>query len=169
MLKLGIKPIKELPDIIIYHPQKTPLYKMATTFMPRQVGWMTAYPINENGQKSLWIDQLVIMAKRRGFGSRFLDFAGKLSSQSGCGGALKLESGITIFDPTRPPHEFYRKYGFTSDNKKVLRKIDRAIKYKKPLNYKKTPPIIMYYPEQKKKSYNMFETLKQFISKIHKK
>ena len=161
--------ITEMPEVLIYNPPKTPIYKMSTTFMPREVGWMRAYPINENGKKSLWVDELVIKEKRRGYGTMFLDFARKLSERFECGGKLKLQAGITIFDPTRPPHPFYRKYGFTSDNKKVLRKVDRAIRYHKTLNYKKTPPIIMYYPPETSSKSCLGGIIKRILAKIHKK
>ena len=145
-----IKQFNQLPELLIYNRPNTYLYKMSTTFMPRLVGEMRAYP-GEN-KEFLWIDLLHITQKRVGFGTKFLDFARHLSRQIGCGGNIRLQAGTTVYDPTRPPHEFYRKYGFGADNKKVLRKIDRAISSNTHLCYKTTPPIVMYYPDKQKQS-----------------
>ena len=44
-----------------------------------------------------------------------------------------------------PPHIFYRKYGFTTDNKEILNKIDNCIKEKKQLTIKDAPITYMTY------------------------
>ena len=147
-----LKPIQQKPEILIYNPPGTPIYRMFTTFMPRVVGDMIAFPEQKGGNKYLWIDHLLVFQKRFGFGNKFLDFAQNLSRKMGCGGNIRLTAATTIYDPTRPPHEFYRKYGFGSNNKRTLRKIDRALKFNKHLNYKTTPKIEMYYPDNKKPS-----------------
>ena len=157
-----IKQLKQLPEVLIYNRPNTNVYRMSTTCVPRLVGEMRAFPIERNNKKSLWINSLLIMQKRSGFGTKFLDFAQHLSRQTGCGGNISLCAGITIYDPTRTPHEFYRKYGFGSENKKILRKVDRAIAHKTPLNYKKTPPIIMYFPDNEKPS-----LLQKLLTKLY--
>ncbi len=157
-----VKQTNQLPEVLIYHKPGTCAYRMTTTFMPRVVGEMRAYPIERNNKKSLWIDFLIIFQKRFGFGTKFLDFAQHLSRQTGCNGNISLKAGSTVYDPTKPPHEFYRKYGFGSENKKMLRKIDRAINSKTHLNYKKTPPIIMYFPDNEKPS-----LLQKLLTKLY--
>ncbi len=147
-----LKQIKQLPELLIYNKPGAHTYRMSTTLMPEVVGEMRAFPIIKNNEQVLWVDKLLIYPKRLGFGTKFLNFAEHLSRQCGCGGKISLQAGITVYDPTVPPHKFYRKYGFGSDNKRILRKIDRAIQNNTNLNFKTTPPITMYYPDKQKPS-----------------
>lgn len=153
---------KKLPDVLIYNTPNTNMYSMMTTFMPRLVGTMRAFPVKQGQDKYLWIDLLVIFQKRFGFGTEFLDFARNLSRQYGCEGNIRLKAGTTVYDPTTPPHAFYRKYGFGSDKKRTLRKVDRAIKDNKLLNYKTIPAIEMFYPDNKKQSF-----LQKLLTKLY--
>ena len=75
-----------------------------------------------------------------------MDFAKSLYGELGCEGKVVLDASTTPYDPHNPPHIFYRKNGFTSDDKKMLKKIDKHIKKGKQLDYKTTPAIRMYYP-----------------------
>lgn len=83
--------------------------------------------------------------RRKGYGKLFLDFAKKLSEEWGLGGKLRVLAGTKVTDTQNPSYVFYRKYGFTSDDKQVLNQIDDSIKTGNPLNYLKMPPIYMYY------------------------
>ena len=148
---LNTRPVKQIPNILIYNTPHTPIYKMITTFMPRTVGEMIAYPKTKNKKKFLWIQHLLIFQKRSGFGTRFLNFAKNLSSEMGCNGDIRLKAAATIYDSITPPHEFYRKAGFGSDNRKILRRIDWVIKHNIHLNPELAPAIEMYYPDNKNK------------------
>ncbi len=153
---------KQLPPVLIYNPPGTPTYKMITTFMPRAVGDMAAFPVQQDKQKFLWIDYFIIIQRRFGFGEKFLKFAKNLSKELGCDGKIRLKAQTTIYDPINPPHKFYRKEGFGSDNTRMLRKIDRAIESNKQLDYRNTPAIEMYYPDDKKQG-----LLQKFLMKLH--
>ena len=158
---VSVKPIKELPNVVIYNPMNTSVYNMGSPYFGNFLGEMVAYPIEENNKKTLWIEHLLMFQRRSGFGTMFLDFAQQLSRQLGCGGKLLLLAASTIYE-TKAPHAFYRKYGFGSDDKKVLKLIDKSIKRKKSLSYTYTPEIEMYYPDDKPKKIN-------FLQKILKK
>ena len=151
---LTTKPVTQVPNTLIYRLPNSYRYKMMSKDVLGTVGEMVAFPVRENNQKFLWIDFLAIYnANRLGFGTKFLNFAKNLSKKSGCEGNMKLEAGTTQYDLYREPHQFYRKYGFGSDDKKTLRKVDRANQYNKQLKYKDVPKTEMYYPETKPKSF----------------
>ncbi len=156
------KPLKQKPDVLIYNPPGTLIYRIITTSIPQAVGEMIAFPEQKSGDKYLWISHLFIFQKRHGYGTKFLNFARNLSHNMGCNGKLRLTAATTVYDPITPPHEFYRKYGFGTDQKKTLRKIDRAIMHNKPLSYKTTPPIEMFYPDNTKKS-----LLQKILTKLY--
>ena len=45
---------------------------------------------------------------------------------------------------------FYRKNGFTTDDKETLKKIDKAIETNRTLTFFDVPPTIMYWQEKNK-------------------
>ena len=150
------------PDILIYNPQGTNLYQMIRTRDKKVLGRMIVHP---NINRQLEIDELTIYTqKRQGYGTRFLDYAKKLSQEYGYGGNLVLNASTTPYDPHNPPHIFYRKYGFTSDNKKMIKKIDKCIRRKKQLNALYTPQLTMYYPDNTIKKPTFFERIKRLFT-----
>jgi len=100
-----------------------------------------------NYRNDLYIADLEIVKseRRKGYGKLFLDFAKNLSKKHGLNGRLRVLAGIKISDTSNPSHIFYRKYGFTTDNKQVLNAIDRGIKTGSQLDYMLVPPVYMYY------------------------
>ena len=150
----------KLPDVLIYNPQGTNLYRMISTKEKKLVGQMIAHP-NINHQ--IEIAELYVFRRRQGFGKKFLDFARNLSRKHGYEGHMILNASRTPYDPHNPPHIFYRKYGFTSDNKKMIKKIDNYIKKKKQLNAYQTPSLIMYYPDDKPKKQSFFDRIKKLF------
>lgn len=155
---LSIKPLKELPNVLIYNPKNTPIYNMGSPFFGNSLGTMVAYPMKKNNKNFLWIELLLIHQRRCGFGTFFLNFAQQLSKQLGCNGDIRLLAASTIYE-TKAPHAFYRKYGFSSDNKKILKQIDKSIKKNKPLSYIYTPATEMYYPENKSSKMNFLQKM----------
>ena len=151
----------KVPDILIYNPQGTNMYQMIRTRDKKVLGRMIVHP---NINRQLEIDELTIYTqKRQGYGTRFLDYAKKLSLEYGYGGNLVLNASTTPYDPHNPPHIFYRKYGFTSDNKKMIKKIDRSIKKGRQLDAYTTSPLIMYYPDDSPKKTTVFEKIKRLF------
>ena len=156
------RPIKQMPSVLIYNPAGTAFYKMFNVNNSRYAGLMLARPVKDGGKDVLFIYLLIACQKRVGIGTKFIEFAKNLSKKLGCEGRIVLEADKTTFDPHNPPHIFYRKNGFTSDNKKMIKVIDKYIKEGKQLSYKCTPPLKMYYPEQPIDDVN-------FISKFFQK
>ena len=82
--------------------------------------------------------------RRNNLGTQILNFIKILSKQNGLGGKMRVLSSLLGNETKNPPHIFYRKYGFTSDDKKALTEIDKHIKNKHqlPSSFK---PMFMYY------------------------
>ena len=93
----------------------------------------------------MFIDELHIAKESRGkgFGTKFLDFAQKLSKNLGCNGDLAVLAA-PLEDSDFAPHIFYRKYGFTTKNKNILEFIDYCIKNGLKMD-KLFPPVYMNY------------------------
>ena len=98
-------------------------------------------------RKDLLIESLEInpSERRKGYGTKFLNFARNLSKNMGLGGNMRLLAGATESGGEIPPHVFYRKYGFTTDNKTILNRIDNSIKTGEKLDIVSAPPVYMYY------------------------
>lgn len=138
------QPIKKLPEILIYTNPNTGSSTMLNTKIGKVVGSMMTRKRND-----LFINWLEIKPdfKRQGYGKMFLKYAQYLSKQLGCEGRLRVLASATEKDKNLP-HGFYRKCGFTSDNKKIIEKIDESIKTNKPLGFETTPQLYMYYPDK---------------------
>ena len=93
----------------------------------------------------MFIDELHIAKESRGkgFGTKFLDFARKLSKKMGYDGNLAVLAA-PLEDSDFAPHIFYRKYGFTTKNKNVLEFIDYCIKNGLKMD-KLFPPVYMNF------------------------
>lgn len=144
---ISMKPLKVFPTAFIYHKAGFPQYNMGSTVYGNKIGEMITYPWKEKNEKFLWIQHLWMLQKRAGYGTKFLNFAKRLSNENGCNGRIRLIAAPTVYDNI-PPHIFYRKYGFGSDNKKLIKKIDHAIKHQKLLNEASVPWTLMYYPDK---------------------
>jgi len=161
---LFTKPLKTLPEVLLYANRDNASYTMLNVKNSKIAGRMTAYPIYNKKQDSyLFIETLNVYQQRRGFGTKFIEFAKKLSLQKDCGGRIKLIASATELDPQNPPHIFYRKNGFSCYNKKVLKKIDSHILKNKQLPYKKTFCDIMYYPPEPEKERTFFSRFKNLL------
>ena len=151
--------IQELPRTLIYNKLKSSLYTMVTTQDPRIVGTMWASPRVIDKKNFFEIILLVIDERRKGFGSDFVNLAKNLSWEKGCDGRIFLTSDLNFFESKIPPHIFYRKQGFTSNDKEYLKKIDQFIKEGREMTYKDNKCIYMYYEPPKEK----------FIQKLFKR
>lgn len=165
------KPIGKIPEILIYKvPQKQTvvgytyhkcgfptLYRMADTKTGQLVGEMlgdvvvhdksihqTFYPINEP-YKTFYIAELKMDERGQGYGSKFIQFAKNLSKQFGGEGRVHLVAS-RLYDRERPPHVFYKKLGFVSNNKFMNDYLDDCIKSKTPLESELACNLNMYLP-----------------------
>ena len=132
----------KIPNILFYNPANTNIYKMIDRNKGSVIGEMHFSVRNDLYINSLDIDKNF---RRQGFGKRFLNFARNLSKSLGLEGKLRVLAGANIKDLQNPSFIFYRKYGFTSDNKETLKIIDEAIKNNTQIKDLNTPPIYMYY------------------------
>ena len=98
-------------------------------------------------RRELQIESLEIITseRRKGYGTKFLNFAKNLSKKMGLGGNMRLLAGATESGGEIPPHVFYRKYGFTTNNKIILNRIENSIKTGENLDIVSAPPVYMYY------------------------
>lgn len=151
----------KLPKLLIYNPHGTNIYRMINTGNGKCAGTMTAYPaIN----RDIHIKELLIYNERRqGCGTAFLNFAKNLSKSQGYKGRVSVVAGTTPYDPHNPPHIFYRKAGFTTDDSKMLKKIDKCIRKGKQLDYRTTPSILMYYPDTTPPKQSFWQKIKNLF------
>lgn len=158
------KPIKKMPEVLIYNVPNTGRYNMFSSKEGRRgfVGVMDLSVDNFKGQDALKIVDLLIFEREKGYGSYFINFA-KALSRKFFGGRVFLEASTLPIDPFAPPHVFYRKHGFTTDNEKVLKKIDQSLKKQKQLSYFDAPNTIMYFPSEEAPKKNYFHWLKSLL------
>ncbi len=130
-------------------------YRMCDTKTGRYLGRMIAgpmvcrknirksfYPINDD-YKSFFIDELHSYYSNENIGTTFINLAKNESKNEGCHGRIHLVAS-SIFNPYRPPHVFYRKLGFNSNNSKVNKYLDKCIKHKKNVHWLKVGELCMY-------------------------
>lgn len=154
---------RKLPDALIYRPVGTNNFRMFSTKNGSFIGEMNL----EKRKREMFINFLHIMPehRRQGFGTKFLNFAQNMSYRMGMKGRLRTLSSPIGYDPHNPPHIFYRKFGFSMDDKKYLSRIDKAIKKKDQLPRDYHNPRYMYYDPNTKtgQKKNLFEKLKSLF------
>lgn len=97
-----------------------------------------------NGQ-TLAIDYLETTVHNQGDGTRIIKFAQDYSKKTGCNGYIVLKADPSI-DVERIPHVFYRKMGFTTQNKKMDKKLDKLIKHNKTAKFGDFSSKLMVFP-----------------------
>lgn len=133
---LQSKPLKELPEKLIYRNGKT--FTMYSTKTGKKLGTMEAYitswppskyyyPKIHSEYKCLYIDGLMADVPRQGVGKAFIDYAKHLSKNSEAQGRINLLAWC-LDDSKICPQIFYHKMGFTTANKKHLNEIKRLEK-----------------------------------------
>ena len=106
------------------------------------------------------------------FGNKLLDFVQNISKKNGGEGRFHLIAS-DCYNPQKPPHIFYRKYGMNSLYTEVIRDIDKYIKGKIKLEDIGLIDTPMYFiPKESKQKQNKtikFQNIiKTIISKIKK-
>ncbi len=112
--------------------------------------------------KSLYISYLYSFESGHGYGTKMLNFARNCSIKEGCGGRFHLDASISLL-PQKVPHIFYRKYGMTTYNKKLDKKIDKFIKQGKTATSSDFSDIAMYYNPQEN---NKKSQLRKLLNKL---
>lgn len=122
-------------------------------------------PLRPNYDNSvLAIDFLEVTSKNEGLGTKILKFAEKYSKQIGCEGYLTLKAD-GYFMPQKIPHIFYRKFGFSTFDKKTDKKLDKFIAKNSNATIEDFPCLLMHYPPKPSK----FAKLVQILSKMLQK
>lgn len=185
------KPLTKLPSELILPLQvekKTWLtkrkyteyiYRMIDTSSMEQVAYMIAKPVKyfspfrpyypmRKPYKSFYIEHLESKFSGFGYGTTLINIARQESKRLGCDGRVNLIAS-RVFDPKRPPHIFYRKYGFTSNNSLMNFFMDETIHKGEKIEDFLYDNLKMYLPiEQNSKSTKLSKILK-YISDMRTK
>lgn len=173
---------KKLPEYLFYsqilNKEKSIVsHRMLSTKTGEYLGEMITYPqdfyyfnLEVPGVRSLYIDYIKVFKRNEGLGTKFLDFAKAISKQKSLNGRLHLISS-DCYDKEKPPHVFYRKYGFDSSNINKLKEVDDAIS--QPNHKFFFNNIAMFFPPKTHVEQNFSQTkslwknFKQILYKIN--
>ena len=164
-----LKP-KQLPEKLIWHGINEydihEFHMFTTKSQKPMTALMKCYETRYDTPKNLLITLLISYNRNKGLGSEMLKFAENFSKKVGCEGRLKLKAS-GLYTPNRVPHTFYRKYGFTTDNSKIDKKLDKFIKNNKDatqLDFQEM--LCMYYRPQQKvnKLQSLWGKIKNFFN-----
>ncbi|MBP3821394.1 GNAT family N-acetyltransferase [bacterium] len=126
----------------------------------------TELPLRPNCNNSvLAIDFLEVSSKNKGIGTKILKFAEEYSKHIGCNGFLIVKADGS-FTPQRIPHIFYRKFGFSTFDKRTDIKLDKFIKENRSATKKDFPCLIMHYPPKTPKSTKFIKKIVKIIERI---
>ena len=124
-------------------------------------------PLRPNYEKSvLAIDFLEVTTKNEGLGTKILKFAEEYSKQIGCNGYLTVKADGSLL-PQKIPHTFYRKFGFSTFDKKIDVKLDKFISKNINATIKDFPCLLMHYPPQPKKTTKFMQIVQYMCKKSH--
>ena len=150
--------IKEMPKTLIWHSYVKYLDNEVDQFVlfptdKNEFGKriiMKCFPeyIEREGNKkipSLYIWQLFSNCSGSHYGFKMLDFAKNYSKKIGCNGYFHLSSD-GCYNPYKLPHIFYRKYGMSTRNTRIDKKLDKFIAQGKNATYKDFNTEEMFYP-----------------------
>ena len=98
----------------------------------------------------IFVDKLVSYDRNKGLGTGIIKYLKNLSNKKGCDGRIVLYSS-SCYTPQKIPHIFYRKLGFTTENKKYDKILDKAIRKRKNLTHNDMIDILMVYEPKTKK------------------
>lgn len=163
-------------DLSINRTSAVNIHRMFDTKTGQYVGEMITQPFKnisssliypgETKIRALEIVRLLVFKRRKGYGSKFINFAKHESNEYNCNNHLFLLAS-SLYDPQYPSHIFYRKQGFTSINKKMNKILDKCIAKNEKLNNAEN--LIMYMPvkkEEPEQKYGFFKKLKNLLSKL---
>lgn len=161
---LAYNPIQKIPRTLFYKSSYREGYNIIATDVKKKIGIIYAQPRKVGYLNFLEVDFLGIREseRRKGYGTDAINFAKNMSKKLGCEGRVILTADITPFEKDIAPHPFYRKNGFTCNNKILLKKIDNSIKNKKEMMFKDVQPAVMFYIPKKE---NFFDKIKKYFKK----
>ena len=125
-------------------------------------------PLRPNYENSvLAIDFLEVTTKNKGIGTKILKFAENYSKQIGCNGYLTIKADGS-FMPKKIPHIFYRKFGFSTFDKKFDIKLDKFIAQNTYATTNDFPCLLMHYPPLSKKVPKFMQICTKIVQKMCK-
>lgn len=141
-MRTNISPIKRNTELLFYNQPNTKNYKVFS-IKKGMIGEFTVEKRNE-----LFINHLYIEPdkRRQGYGAKILDFISGLSKKEGLNGKMRVLASLLDNEKEKPPHIFYRKYGFTANDKQALSEIDKHIFNKKQLPQLFKPLYMFFIP-----------------------
>lgn len=189
------RPIQKLPKELIYKCPKPPvvlgwlynkgktkpdLYKMIDTKTGKYVGEMLGCPVLHDNKKnrqifypinvpykSFYISELQIEERFMGYGRKFINFARHLSNQSECNGRVHLVAS-RVFDRYYPPHVFYKKCGFVSNDSLMDDYLNECIKSRSQIESSIADNLNMYFPvgDKVEKIHSRFGKIVNFLKRF---
>ncbi len=180
------KPLKKLPSELIIPLQVEKkswftgkkyteyIYKMVDTFSKQEIACMSArpmryispfqsyYPIRKP-YKSFYIEYLESKFSGFGYGTALINIAKQESKRLGCDGRVNLIAS-RVFDPKRPPHIFYRKCGFTSNDSLMNFIMDETIFKGDKVEEFLYDNLKLYLPEKKNSKSTKLPKILKYIS-----
>ena len=115
----------------------------------------------------LAIDFLEVTTKNEGLGTKILKFAQEYSKQIGCNGYLTVKADGSLL-PQRIPHIFYRKFGFSTFDKKIDMKLDKFVSKNINATIKDFPCLLMHYPPNPNKIPKFMQICAEILQKMSK-
>lgn len=165
-------------DLSINRTSAVNIHRMFDTKTGQYVGEMITQPFKnisssliypgETKIRALEIVRLLVFKRRKGYGSKFINFAKHESNKYKCDNHVFLLASC-IYDPQYPSHVFYRKQGFITPEKKINKILDNCISKHENLDLNDAKNILMYIPvkkEEPEQKYGFFKKLKNLLSKL---
>lgn len=84
----------KIPELLIYKYSKIDWYNMASTKTGTLLGYMQTSDTFFKGKKALYIDGMYMEERRKGYGSKFLDFVKNLNGKETLGTVFLDASSI---------------------------------------------------------------------------
>lgn len=120
--------------------------------------------------KSFYISFIRSFDEGKGYGLKMLKLAKNESQKQGCKGYMHLLATSIYSERKHSPHRMYRRFGFTSTDKKKLEIIDKWIQTNKKPHWILMESTPMYYqPKEKQPNYkirlfNIFNKIKKLFT-----
>jgi len=164
-MKLNYPPIKypklKTPDKLIHHRLIGGClhdFSISTTSKPFVTGTLICTKAQDSfrneSKDSLFISLIEVSQQRQGIGTDLLNLATRFSRKLGLDGRIFLDA-LPTFTPNEVPHIFYRKFGMSTTDENLNKKLDFAIQNKSNITSKDFPSVYMYYPSHSEKDKNI--------------
>lgn len=164
--------LKRIPEYLVYYSNKNKLYHdfvMSKTSKPYATCSMYCNVTRLYDKFNVFPSLLIYVIKsnpiQQGLGSKMLDVAKIFSNKKGCDGRFHLFA-TSLYLSEKVPHIFYRKYGMTTGDKKIDKKLDKFIKIGKSATDKDFSSMLMYYSPKKFKTEEVKLSFWQKIKKF---